>query len=113
MARSSARGEEAGARDRIHPRSTNRVPHYRELIQLTRATLAYADQAAAQLSQAPDPVMAAPWQAEFRHYRPLIERIIRQTERGVSTRSSNLHARRVTCSRRQQGSPDDLLKIAR
>jgi IS5 family transposase len=73
----------------------NRVPHYRELIQLTRATLAYADQAAAQLSQAPDPVMAAPWQAEFRHYRPLIERIIRQTERGVSTRSSNLHARRV------------------
>jgi IS5 family transposase len=61
----------------------NRVPHYRELIKLTRATAAYADQAAAQLSQAPDPVMAAPWQAEFRRYRPLIERIIRQTERRV------------------------------
>ena len=26
---------------------------------------------------------AAPWQAEFRHYRPLIARIIRQTERRV------------------------------
>ena len=61
----------------------NRVPHYRELIKLTRATAAYADQAAAQLSQAPDPVMAAPWQAEFRRYRPLIERIIWQTERRV------------------------------
>ena len=59
-----------------------RAPHYRELIKLTRATLAYADQAAAQLSQAPDPA-TAPWQAEFRHYRPLIERIIRQTERRV------------------------------
>jgi IS5 family transposase len=61
---------------------SNRVPHYRELIKLTRATLAYADQAAAQLSQTPDPA-TAPWQAEFRHYRPLIERIIRQTERCV------------------------------
>jgi transposase, IS5 family len=61
---------------------SKRVPHYRELIKLTRATLAYADQAAAQLSQAPDPA-TAPWQAEFRHYRPLIERIIRQTERRV------------------------------
>jgi IS5 family transposase len=65
------------ARDR-----PKRAPHYRELIKLTRATLAYADQAAAQLSQAPDPA-TAPWQAEFRHYRPLIERIIRQTERRV------------------------------
>ena len=34
----------------------NRVPHYRELIKLTQATLAYADQAAMQLSQAPDPI---------------------------------------------------------
>jgi len=61
---------------------SNRVPHYRELIKLTRATLAYVDQAAAQVSQALDPA-TAPWQAEFRHYRPLIERVIRQTERRV------------------------------
>ncbi len=61
----------------------NRVPHYRELIKLTQATLAYADQAAMQLWQAPNPMTVAPWQAEFRHYRPLIERIIAQTERRV------------------------------
>ena len=60
-----------------------RVQHYRELIKLTRATLAYADQAAAQLWQAPDPMTVALWQAEFRHYRPQIERIIAQTERRV------------------------------
>jgi hypothetical protein len=45
----------------------------RELIKLTHATLTYADQAAALLSQALDPVTVAQWQAEFRHYRPLIE----------------------------------------
>jgi hypothetical protein len=61
----------------------NRVQHYRELIRLTRATLAYADQAAMQLWQAPDPIAAALWQAEFGRYRPLIERIIAQTERRV------------------------------
>src|SRR5208283_3311632 len=66
------------ARDRL-----KRVQHYRELIALARSTLAYADQAAAQLRQAADPMAAALWQAEFRHYRPLIERIIAQTERRV------------------------------
>ena len=66
------------ARDR-----PTRVQHYRELIKLTRATLAYADQAATQLWQASDPMAAALWQAEFRHYRPLIERIVAQTERRV------------------------------
>jgi IS5 family transposase len=65
------------ARDRL-----KRIPHYRELIKLTRSTLTYADQAAAQVSRA-DPIAAALWQAEFRHYRPLIERIIAQTERRV------------------------------
>jgi IS5 family transposase len=65
------------ARDRL-----KRVPHYRELIALARSTLTYADQAAAQVSRA-DPTAAALWQAEFRHYRPLIERIIAQTERRV------------------------------
>jgi transposase, IS5 family len=61
----------------------NRAQHYRELIRLTRATLAYADQAAMQLWQAPDPIAAVLWQAEFGHYRPLIERIVGQTERRV------------------------------
>jgi transposase, IS5 family len=60
----------------------NRVQHYRELIKLTRATLAYVDQAAMQLRPVPDPMVAL-WQAEFRYYRPLIERIIAQTERRV------------------------------
>src|SRR5271165_872326 len=66
------------ARDR-----SKRVPHYRQLIKLTRATLAYADQAATQLWRATDPMAAALWQVEFRYYRPLIERIITQTERRV------------------------------
>jgi transposase, IS5 family len=36
-----------------------------------------------QLWQAPDPIAAALWQAEFGRYRPLIERIVGQTERRV------------------------------
>jgi transposase, IS5 family len=60
-----------------------RVQHYRELIKITRATLAYLDQAAKQLWQVPDPIKVAVWQAEFRRYRPLIERIIWQSERRV------------------------------
>jgi IS5 family transposase len=66
------------ARDRL-----TRLRHYRELIKLTRATLADADQAAIQLGRAADPMAAAPWQAEFYHYRPLIERIVAQTESRV------------------------------
>jgi transposase, IS5 family len=61
----------------------NRVQQYRELIKITRATLAYLDQAATQLWQVPDPMAVALWQGEFHHYRPLIERIIWQTERRV------------------------------
>ncbi len=60
-----------------------RITHYRELIKLTRSTLTYADQAAAEVSRAPDPIAATLWRAGFRHYRPLIERIIGQTERRV------------------------------
>ena len=60
-----------------------RVQHYRELIKITRATLAYLDQAAPQLWQVPDPTGVVLWQGEFRHYRPLIERIIWQAERRV------------------------------
>jgi len=61
----------------------NRVQHYRELIKITRTTLAYLAQAARQLWQGPDPMAVALWQGQFQHYRPLIERIIWQTERRV------------------------------
>lgn len=60
-----------------------RIPHYRELIKLTRATLAYLDQAATELWQVPDPMAVALWQGERCHYRPLIERVISQSVRRV------------------------------
>jgi transposase, IS5 family len=60
-----------------------RVQHYRELIKITQTTLAYLDQAASQLWQVSDPMGVTLWQGEFRHYRPLIERIISQAERRV------------------------------
>jgi IS5 family transposase len=60
-----------------------RVPHYRELIKLARATLAYLDQAATELWQVPDPMAVALWQGQRCHYRPLIERVISQSVRRV------------------------------
>jgi IS5 family transposase len=60
-----------------------RVRHYRELIKIAGATLAYLEQAAALLWQVPDPLAVTLWQGEFSHYRPLIERIIWQAERRV------------------------------
>jgi transposase, IS5 family len=59
-----------------------RVPLYRELIRITRATLAYLRQAAAQLGRAADPLVAL-WQRQVRHYQPLIEQVIAQSERRV------------------------------
>lgn len=59
-----------------------RVQLYRELIRTTRATLAYLQQAAAQLAMTADGAVAL-WQAKVDHYRPLIERIIAQSERRV------------------------------
>ena len=56
---------------------------YRELIRLTRATLAYLQQATAQLADRPADLAAALWQAKVEHYRPLIERIIAQSARRV------------------------------
>ena len=55
---------------------------YRELIKITRATLAYLRQAAVQLAGAAGLAVEL-WQAKVRHYQPLIERIIAQTERRV------------------------------
>ncbi|KOF13927.1 transposase, partial [Ensifer adhaerens] len=56
-----------------------RVKHYRELLKITRTTLSYLQQASEQL-----PLTAGPagelWQTQLRHYKPLIERIIAQTE---------------------------------
>ncbi len=60
----------------FHRSGPDQITHYRELIDSTRATLAYADQAAMQLWRAPDPMKVVAWQAEFRRYRPLIKRII-------------------------------------
>ena len=57
-----------------------RVQLYRELLQTTRATLAYLQHAATQLTTT---TAAARWRAKVDHYRPLIERIIAQTERRV------------------------------
>jgi len=59
-----------------------RIKHYRELLKITRKTLGYVEQAAAQLPLAAGPAGEL-WQAQIRHYRPLIEQIIAQTERRV------------------------------
>jgi IS5 family transposase len=59
-----------------------RVQQYRELIKITRAMLTYLDETAARLGPAAGP-MAMLWLAALAHYRPLIERIITQTERRV------------------------------
>jgi len=59
-----------------------RVQLYRELIKLTRASLAYLRGAAGEPAPARSPAVAL-WQAKVRHYRPLVEQIIAQTERRV------------------------------
>jgi transposase, IS5 family len=59
-----------------------RVQRYRELIAITRASLGYLRQAAAQLAAAADPLVA-PWLHQVRHFEPLIERVIAQSERRV------------------------------
>src|SRR4029453_9093278 len=60
----------------------NRVQLYRELIAIAHATLAYLKQASERLAVASTPPIAV-WQIQVRHYRPLVERIIRQSERRV------------------------------
>ena len=59
-----------------------RVQLYRELISLTRATLADLQRARLRLARSADPA-AALWQARVDHYQPLIERIIVQSQRRV------------------------------
>ena len=60
----------------------DRVQLYRELIAITRATLDYLKQATDQLALASNPCVEL-WQLQVRHYRPLIEGIIKQSERRV------------------------------
>jgi IS5 family transposase len=59
-----------------------RIKSYRELLRITRTTLSHLQQAAQQLPPAASPAVEL-WQATVRHYQPLIERIIDQTERRV------------------------------
>lgn len=59
-----------------------RVQLYRELINITRATLAYLRRAAARSRSAADPLVEL-WLGQVRHDEPLIERVIAQTERRV------------------------------
>jgi len=60
----------------------NRVQLYRELIEITLATLAFLKQAGERLAVTITPAIAL-WQLQVGHYRPLVERIIRQSERRV------------------------------
>lgn len=62
--------------------AAKRLGHYRELLRVTHATLGYLRNAAAQLAQVQDLAVEF-WQALIRHYLPLIEQIIAQTERRV------------------------------
>jgi IS5 family transposase len=59
-----------------------RVKHYRALLRITHTTLGYLQQTAEQVPLAAGPAGEI-WQATVRHYQPLIERIIVQTERRV------------------------------
>jgi transposase, IS5 family len=59
-----------------------RVAHYRALIKITRAMLADLEAARLKLETAANPVVEV-WRAALAHYRPLIVRILAQTERRV------------------------------
>ena len=81
--RDHRRAAKKRARDIQYTRGRpKRVQLYRELINLTRATLAYLQRATTRLATATD-LAASLWQAKVDHYRPLIERIIAQSERRV------------------------------
>ncbi len=82
MARPSPRAKKRARKIQFTRGRPNRVQLYRELIAIARTTLAYLDQASERLAVAINPSIA-PWQIEARHYRPLIERVIIQSERRV------------------------------
>lgn len=76
MARPLPRGQGARPQDSVHTLRAQPCPTYRELIAIARTTLAYLDQAS-------DRLAVAPWRIEVRHCRPLIERLITQSERPI------------------------------
>jgi IS5 family transposase len=81
--RDHRRAAKKRARDIEYTRGRpRRVLLYRELIRITRTTLAWLREAAVQLGTRTDPA-AALWLARVRHHLPLIEQIIAQTERRV------------------------------
>jgi len=59
-----------------------RVPLYRELIKITRATLTSLRDTVAELAPASSPAVEL-WRDKVRHFAPLIEQIITQSERRV------------------------------
>src|SRR5262249_31636404 len=63
-------------------RPQHRVPRYRGLIKITRATLTSLRDAVEELAQASRPAVEL-WRAKVRHFAPLIEQIISQSERRV------------------------------
>ena len=64
-------------------RANKRKKLYRDLIKISCVTLGYVRAASARLSAAPADLEVEAWLAAARHYLPLIERIIEQTERRV------------------------------
>ncbi len=57
---------------------------YRDLIDVTRQTMTYLEQAKIALNKAPvDTLQQMGWESEVAHYIPLIRQVIRQTERRV------------------------------
>ncbi|MHC2543297.1 IS5 family transposase [Sinorhizobium meliloti] len=82
LARSLPRGEEAGSGDRVYPRPPETGSALPRSAQDRPEHLDYLQQAAAQLPLAAGPAGKL-WQAQLRHYQPLITQIIAQTERRV------------------------------
>jgi IS5 family transposase len=56
---------------------------YRDLIEVTKKSLAYAEAASLRLEVLGDPLACEAWQAQWQHYRSLILQIINQAERRV------------------------------
>lgn len=83
MARSSPCIQEARPLDPVHARSNQSDPSLSRAdrkIAITRATLDNLKQTTERLAVASTPAIAL-WQLQVHHYRPSVERIIRQSER--------------------------------
>ena len=56
---------------------------YRDLIEVTKKSLGYAEAASLRLEVLSDPLACEAWQAQWQHYRSLVLQVINQTERRV------------------------------